>query len=75
MRRLSSVLAAGVIGLAGFAGCGDDKEGPAEDAGKAIDEVGGEAGQEIKEGGKEVEQEIDEANDDDNKDGGGGKKD
>lgn len=58
MRRLSSVLAAGVIGLAGFAGCGDDDEGPAEDAGKAIDEAGGEAGQELEEAGKEAEREI-----------------
>jgi hypothetical protein len=69
------VLAAGLIGLAGFAGCGDDNEGPAEDAGKVIDEAGSEAGQEIEEGGKEVEQEIDEADDDDKDGGGGGKKD
>ena len=59
MRRLSTVLAAGVIGLAGFAGCGDDDEGPAEDAGKAIDDAGGEVGDELQEAGKEAEQEVD----------------
>ncbi len=60
MRKLSTVLAAGAIGLAGFAGCGDDdNEGPAEDAGKAVDEAGKDAGKELKEAGKEAEQEVD----------------
>jgi hypothetical protein len=59
MRRFSTLLAAGAIGLAGLAGCGDDNEGPAEDAGKAIDEAGREAGDELDEAGKEAEREID----------------
>jgi hypothetical protein len=61
-KKLSSVLAAGVIALAGagFAGCGDDdNEGPAEDAGKAVDEAGRDAGQELEEAGKEAERELD----------------
>jgi hypothetical protein len=61
-KKLSSVLAAGVIALAGagFAGCGDDdSEGPAEDAGKAVDEAGRDAGQELEEAGKEAERELD----------------
>lgn len=59
MRRMSTLLAAAVIGLAGLAGCGDDSEGPAEDAGKAIDEAGREGGQELKEGSKELDRELD----------------
>ena len=60
-RKLSSILAACVIGIAGvgFVGCGDDDEGPAEDAGKAIDEAGQDAGQELEEEGKEAERELD----------------
>jgi hypothetical protein len=53
------VLAVGTIGLAGLTGCGDDNEGPAEDAGKAIDEAGREAGDELQEAGKEAERELD----------------
>ncbi len=44
------------IGLSGgiAAGCGDDDEGPAEEAGQAIDEAGSEAGEAIDEADKEV---------------------
>lgn len=59
MRRASTALAAVVLGVAGLSGCGDDKEGPAEDAGKAIDEAGREGGQKLKEGAKEAERELD----------------
>jgi hypothetical protein len=42
--------AIGLVAAGGFAACGDDdNEGPAEDAGQAIDEAGQEAGQEIEE--------------------------
>jgi len=61
MRRVTAIAAAGVIGLSGvgFAACGDDdSEGPAEEAGKAVDDAGKEAGQELKEAGKDVDQEI-----------------
>jgi hypothetical protein len=46
-RRVAAVLAALVVGLSGAfaAGCGDDNEGPVEEAGKAVDEAGQEAGQ------------------------------
>jgi len=62
MRRITALLAAGAVALggAGFIGCGDDEEGPAEDAGKAIDDAGSEAGDELEEAGKEAEQEVDE---------------
>ena len=61
MRRMTALLAAGAValGATGIAGCGDDNEGPAEDAGKAIDDAGREAGDELEEAGKEAEQEID----------------
>ena len=61
MRRITAALAAGVVALggAGFVGCGDDNEGPAEDAGKAIDDAGGEVGDELEEQGKEAERELD----------------
>ena len=59
MRRTSTLLAAAVLGVAGLSSCGDDKEGPAEDAGKAVDEAGREGGQELKEGAKELDQEVD----------------
>ena len=55
MRRASTVLTAVVLGVAGLSGCGDDKEGPAEDAGKAIDEAGREGGQELKEAERELD--------------------
>ena len=59
--RIAAIAAAGVLGLsgAGLAACGDDDEGPAEEAGKAVDDAGKEAGKELKEAGKEAEQEID----------------
>jgi len=43
------VLAALAIGSSSAfaAGCGDDNEGPAEEAGKAVDEAGQDAGQAI----------------------------
>ena len=61
MRRITAVLATGAIafGGAGLVGCGDDNEGPAEDAGKEIDEAGREAGDELEEAGKEAEREVD----------------
>ena len=64
--RRRSATAAAVVALtlgfagAGFSACGDDDEGPAEDAGQAIDDAGQEAGQEIDEAGQEAGQEIDE---------------
>jgi hypothetical protein len=61
MRRFAAALAAGVVALggAGLVGCGDDEEGPAEDAGKAIDDAGGDVGDELEEQGKEAERELD----------------
>lgn len=61
MRRITALLATGAIALGGgaLAGCGDDNEGPAEDAGRAIDEAGKDVGNELEEAGKEAEQEID----------------
>ena len=60
-QRLTAIVAAGVIGLsgAGIAACGDDdNEGPAEEAGKAVDDAGKEAGKEIKKAGNEADQAI-----------------
>ena len=61
MRRLAAIATAGVLGLsgAGLAACDDDNEGPAEEAGKAVDEAGKEAGKELEEAGKDAVQEID----------------
>lgn len=61
LNRLTATATAVVlaIGGAGITACGDDKEGPAEDAGKAIDEAGKEGSQELKEGAKETERELD----------------
>jgi hypothetical protein len=55
-RRAVALLGALTIGLTGgiAAGCGDDDEGPAEEAGKAVDEAGNEAGEAIEEADKEV---------------------
>jgi hypothetical protein len=61
MHRIAAIVAAGAIGLsgAGLAACGDDdNEGPAEEAGKAVDDAGNEAGQELEEAGKDADQEI-----------------
>jgi hypothetical protein len=49
MRRTSALLAAAAIGIAGVAGCGDDKEGPGEDVGEAVDEGAKKGAQELKE--------------------------
>ena len=62
VHRIAAIAAAGVVALSagGLAACGDDdSEGPAEEAGKAVDEAGKEAGKELKEAGKEAEHEID----------------
>ena len=61
MRRITAALATGAIALggAGVVGCGDDNEGPGEDAGKSIDEAGRDVGNEVEEAGKEAEQEVD----------------
>lgn len=61
LNRLAAIAAAGALALsgAGLAACGDDNEGPAEEAGKAVDDAGKEAGEELKEAGKEAEHEID----------------
>ena len=61
MRRIAAIAAAGVLGLsgAGLAACGDDdNEGPAEEAGKAVDDAGSEAGEELDEAQKDAEQEL-----------------
>jgi hypothetical protein len=42
------------LGAGIAAGCGDDDEGPAEEAGQAVDEAGEEAGQALDEADKEV---------------------
>jgi hypothetical protein len=66
MRRVTAVIAAGAVALggAGLIGCGDDdNEGPAEEAGKAVDDAGSEAGDELEEGGKKAEKELDDATD------------
>ena len=61
MRRITALLATGAVALggAGLVGCGDDSEGPAEDAGKAIDEAGSDVVNELEEEGKEAEKELD----------------
>ena len=61
MRRITAVLAIGAVVLGGAAlgACGDDKEGPAEDVGGAIDEAGGKAVDELKKAGKDAERELD----------------
>ena len=62
MKRITAVIAAAAVALggAGLAGCGDDdNEGPAEEAGKAVDDAGSEAGDELEKGGKKAERELD----------------
>jgi hypothetical protein len=49
---VGAVVALAVTG--GLAACGDDNEGPAEEAGQAVDEAGQEAGQEIEEETKDA---------------------
>lgn len=66
MRRITAVLAAGAVAIsgAGLVGCGDDdNEGPAEEAGKALDDAGSEAGDELEKGGKQAERELDDGKD------------
>jgi hypothetical protein len=65
MRRITAVLATGAVALggAGLAGCGDDNEGPAEDAGKAVDDAGSKLGNELEKGGKKAERELDDDKD------------
>jgi hypothetical protein len=50
-RGLATLAAAGLLALsgAGLAACGDDKEGPAEDIGKEIDQGSKKAGDKIHE--------------------------
>ena len=55
MRRMSALLAAIAVGIAGVVGCGDDKEGPAEDAGKAIDRGVEKGGKELKEAERDLD--------------------
>jgi hypothetical protein len=55
---LVSSLAIAAGGLAA-GGCGDDNEGPAEEAGKAIDTAANEATQAIKKGAHEVDKNVD----------------
>jgi len=70
--RIGAVAAATVLGIAGIgaAGCGDDDEGPLEEAGQALDEgaedagnAAGEAADDVtnSEAGQEAGEEIDEA--------------
>ena len=55
-RRVVALLGALTLGLSGAAaGCGDDDdEGPAEEAGQAVDEAGEEAGDALDEADEEV---------------------
>ena len=56
-RRLAALFAAALLALSGGAltACGDDKEGPAEDVGKAIDKGGKKLGKEAKEAERELD--------------------
>jgi hypothetical protein len=56
-RRLATATAVVVLalGAGGLAGCGDDDaEGPAEEAGQAVDEAGEDAGEAIEDADQEV---------------------
>ena len=55
-RKFAVVTCALALGATGglAAGCGDDDEGPAEEAGQAVDEAGDEAGQAVEEADQEV---------------------
>jgi hypothetical protein len=55
-RRLAIVVAAVTfaMGAGAAAGCGDDKDGPVEDAGEAVDDAGDAAGEELEEADKEI---------------------
>lgn len=52
------VLAAGIASLSAFAGC--EQEGPAETAGKEIDQTVEKAGEKAEETRDEIEEELDE---------------
>ena len=60
-RTLAAFAAAGLVALSGtgLAACGDDKDGPAEDVGKEIDQGSKKAGEELHESAKEAERELD----------------
>ena len=60
-RGLATLATAGLLALggAGLAACGDDKEGPAEDIGKEIDQGSKKAGDKIYKETKEAERELD----------------
>ena len=60
LATLATCLALGFGGL-GVAGCGDDDEGPAEEAGQALDEAGEDVGEAGEEAGQELEQAGEEA--------------
>lgn len=51
---LAALVTAAMLALTG-AGCGDDKEGPAEDVGKAIDKGGKKLGGEAKEAERDLD--------------------
>lgn len=56
-QKLTAMACALALGLTGgvAVGCGDDdNEGPAEEAGQAVDEAGQEAGQAVEEADQEV---------------------
>jgi hypothetical protein len=55
-----AIAAGGLLALggAGLAGCGDDAEGPAEDAGKLIDKGSKKAGKELHQTAKDAEREL-----------------
>jgi hypothetical protein len=49
-----------VVGGAGFAaGCGDEDEGPAEEAGQAVDEAGEDVGNAAEDAGNEIDDNVD----------------
>jgi hypothetical protein len=47
------------VGGAGFAGCGDEDEGPAEEAGQALDDAGEDVGNAAEDAGQEVDDNVD----------------
>ena len=69
-RRLATLTACLALGFGGLgvAGCGDDDEGPAEEAGQELDQAGEEVGEELDQAGEDVEQ----AAEDEDEGGSGG---
>ena len=55
--RLTALASAALLALggAGIAACGDDKEGPGEDVGEAVDKAGKKAGKELEEAKKDLD--------------------